>query len=301
MRIAVTGATGRLGSAVLDAIGSRAGATGIGWSRADFDLDDPASAAASLDRDQPDLVVHCAAWTDVDACAREPELALHRNGRATGVLAASCSERGVGLAAVSTNEVFDGLRADGHGYLPTDATEPRNPYGRSKLAGELAAREAFAATGAASLWIVRTAWLFGGPGRDFPAKIAEAARNAAASGSPLRLVADEFGNPTRVGDLASGIVDLVHDPAFAGTHHVVNDGWASRADWARRVLDELGLDVATEDVPLSTWTRDSEPPAWGVLAPTALPTIGLLRTWAAALREDLAARPRPDAAPAAAG
>lgn len=301
MRIAVTGATGRLGSAVLEALGSGSGDTGIGWSRADFDLDAPASATSSLDRDHPDVVIHCAAWTDVDACAREPELALQRNGRATAVLGAACAERGIGLAAVSTNEVFDGLRVDGRGYLPTDATEPCNAYGRSKLAGEVAAREAFAAAGATNLWLVRTAWLFGGPGRDFPTKIAEAAGKALASGSPLRLVADEFGNPTLVGDLANGIVDLIHDSTSAGIHHVINGGSASRADWARRVLDELRLDVATEDVPLSTWKRDSEPPAWGVLEPTALPTIGRLRPWAVALHDDLAARFRPDAAPAPAG
>lgn len=287
MRVAVTGATGRLGSAVLELSGRQPDTLAVAWDRRDFDLDAPETAIASLERDRPDVVVHCAAWTDVDGCAREPALAEQRNGRATGVLAAACSRAGVGLATVSTNEVFDGARSDGLPYPPTDPTSPSNPYGRSKLLGETLAREAYASGGDAPLWIVRTAWLFGAPGRDFPTKIAEAARRAQAAGTGLRLVADEVGTPTLAADLAAGIVDLISDPASAGLHHVVNAGQASRATWARRVLAELRIDVPTEDVPLSTWHRASEPPRWGVLEPTALPTIGHLRTWEAALSEDL--------------
>jgi dTDP-4-dehydrorhamnose reductase len=292
MRIAVTGATGRLGSAVLDAVtvGSDAG---IAWGRGDFDLDDPASLVPSLDRDRPDVVVHCAAWTDVDGCAREPALAERRNGTATGALAEACAQRAIGLVVVSTNEVFDGRRTDGIAYLPSDPTTPSNAYGRSKLHGELAAGEAYARAGTAPLWIVRTAWLFGGPGRDFPAKIVDAARTAREAGAPLRLVADEIGTPTLARDLAAGIADLIREPATSGIHQVVNDGVTSRAGWARRVLLDVGIDVATEDVPMSTWTRPSAPPAWGVMAPTPLPTIGRLRAWEAALDEELARRGTP--------
>jgi dTDP-4-dehydrorhamnose reductase len=290
VRVAVTGATGRLGSAVLDALGHGAGSLAIGWTRREFDLDAPATAIPSLDRDRPDVVVHCAAWTDVDGCAREPALAERRNGLATGALAAACAERGVDLVAVSTNEVFDGRRTDRQPYRPSDETAPGNPYGRSKLLGETAAREAFAASGAARLWIVRTAWLFGGSGRDFPAKIVEAARIALAAGQPLRVVTDEIGNPTFAGDLASGIVDLIGDPGSAGVHHVVNDGFCSRADWARRVLRIAAVDVLTDDVPADTWHRDSVPPRWGVLEPTALPTLGRLQRWEAAVDEDLGRR-----------
>jgi dTDP-4-dehydrorhamnose reductase len=289
-RIAVTGASGRLGSAVLARLGSTDGAVAIGWGRDAFDLDTPASVLASLARDRPETVVHCAAWTDVDACAREPELAEQRNGLSTGSLATACAERGIDLVVVSTNEVFDGRRTDGQPYRAADATGPRNAYGRSKLHGETLARTAFSSSSSARLWIVRTAWLFGGLGRDFPSKIAAAADKAREAGQPLRLVADEIGCPTLADDLAAGILDLLGDPTSAGVHHVVNDGFCSRAEWARRVLHLAGIEVATEDVPLDTWKRDSEPPRWGVLEPTTLPALGRLRRWEPALDEDLGQR-----------
>ena len=300
-RIAVTGASGRLGSAVLDVLGSGPGSVAIGWGRDAFDLDAPATLSASVERDRPDTVVHCAAWTDVDGCAREPELADQRNGLATGALAKACAERGIDLLVVSTNEVFDGERTDGQPYRPTDPTAPRNPYGRSKLLGETLAREVFAAASSSNLWVVRTAWLFGGAGRDFPSKIAAAAHKARTAGETLRLVADEIGCPTLARDLAAGILDLIGDPTSAGVHHVVNGGFCSRAEWARRVLRLAGIDVVTEDVPLDTWRRDSEPPRWGVLEPTALPTLGRLRRWEPALEEDLRQRDVAVAAPSAAG
>ncbi|MDF2735384.1 MAG: dTDP-4-dehydrorhamnose reductase, partial [Chloroflexota bacterium] len=105
MRVAVTGSTGRLGSALVTALGEApfTGPRGpLAWTRADLDLDAPDGVTAALDRDKPEVVVHAAAWTDVDGCAREPDLAQRRNGDATGVLAAACATRGVELLVVST-------------------------------------------------------------------------------------------------------------------------------------------------------------------------------------------------------
>jgi dTDP-4-dehydrorhamnose reductase len=293
VRVAVTGAGGRLGRAVVTAL-EEAPFTGpfgpIAWSRAIFDLDAPDTAGALLDRDRPEVVVHCAAWTDVDGCAREPALALRRNGEATGTLARAAAERGIDLVVVSTNEVFDGRRTDGVGYGPDDATSPINPYGASKLAGEAEAREAYAAAGdagGAALGIARTAWLYGPPGNDFPAKILAAAERAAAAGEPLRLVADEVGSPSYTHDVAEAIAELIGSAAIAGTHHLVNGGIASRADWARELLRQAGVQVASQDVPASTWPRASTPPAWAVLEPTPLPGGEPLRPWQAALADYL--------------
>ena len=294
MRVAVTGSGGRLGRALVAAL-EDAPFTGpfgpIAWRRPAFDLDAPDKFADLLDRDRPEVVVHAAAWTDVDGCARDPELALARNGIATGVLARAAAERGIDLIVVSTNEVFDGRRIDGLGYGPDDAPNPLNAYGRSKLAGEQAARAAFdggaAASAAPALGIVRTAWLFGPPGNDFPAKILAASERARAAGEPLRLVVDEFGSPTYSRDLAEAIAELIGAAAIAGTHHIVNAGRASRAEWARELLRQAGLAVATEEVPATTWTRASTPPAWAVLAPTPLPGGEPLRSWQAALADDL--------------
>ena len=213
MRVAVTGSTGRLGSALVSALGEApfTGPRGpLAWTRAELDLDAPDGVAEALDRDKPEVVVHAAAWTDVDGCAREPDLAQRRNGDATGVLAAACAARGVELLIVSTNEVFAGDRDDRVGYAPTDPTAPPNAYGRSKLAGERAATEAFERAGrTGGLGIARTAWLFGPPGRDFPHKILDAAAKARAEGEPLRVVGDEWGTPTYAADVADAIVELL--------------------------------------------------------------------------------------------
>jgi dTDP-4-dehydrorhamnose reductase len=289
MRVAVTGAGGRLGHALIAALEEApfVGPLGpIAWTRPAFDLDAPRRYAERLDRDRPEVIVHAAAWTDVDACARDPELAMARNGTATGILARAAAERGIDLVAISTNEVFDGQRTDGRGYRPDDPTGPINPYGTSKLAGETAALEAYREA-SGRLCIIRTAWLFGPPGNDFPAKILAAADRATAAGEPLRLVADETGSPSYAPDVAEAIVDLLAADAANGILHVVNGGAASRADWAREVLRQAGVAVETSDVSAATWARPSVPPRWAVLEPSPLPDREPLRPWQAALADYL--------------
>jgi dTDP-4-dehydrorhamnose reductase len=288
MRVAVTGAGGRLGSALLLALADApfTGPAGpIAWRRHAFDLDAPDGIGTRLDRERPEVVVHAAAWTDVDGCALDPALATRRNGDATGVLARACAERGVDLVIVSTNEVFSGAWTDGRPWLPSDPTEPGNPYGASKLAGERLATEAFAEHPRASLGIARTAWLFGSPGRDFPSRILDAADRARVAGEPLRAVGDEWGTPTYTADVADAIVELLAEDGHAGVHHLVNGLFASRADWARYVVARAGIEVDVVDVPMSTWERPSRPPLWGVMAATPLPSGEPLRVWPDAMAD----------------
>jgi dTDP-4-dehydrorhamnose reductase len=288
MRVAVTGAGGRLGSALVTALADApfTGPAGpIAWQREAFDLDAPDGIGARLDRDRPEVVVHAAAWTDVDGCALDPELAVRRNGTATGVLAAACAERGTDLLIVSTNEVFSGEWRDGRPWDPSDPTEPGNPYGASKLAGERLAIQAFGERPGAALGIARTAWLFGAPGRDFPSRILDAAERARAAGEPLRAVGDEWGTPTYTADVADAIVELLAEDAVAGVHHLVNGLTATRADWARYVVARAGIEVEVVNVPMSTWERPSRPPRWGVLAATPLPSGEPLRVWPDAMAD----------------
>ena len=295
MRVVVTGAAGRLGSALIGALADApfTGLSGpIAWDRRAFDLDAPDGVGERLERDRPDVVIHAAAMTDVDGCARDPELALRRNGVATGILAGACARRGIDLAVVSTNEVFDGRRTDGRGYAIDDEPRPINAYGLSKLDGERRARAAYAAAIAernerGRLAIVRTAWLFGPPGDDFPTKILAAARRALDAGETLRVVADEFGSPTYAADVADAICRLIEMDQVHGVHHLVNAGAVSRAGWARELFWRAGLDVAIDEVPSSTWPRASTPPLWGVLEPTAVPDDEPLRPWTEALAADL--------------
>lgn len=298
MRVAVTGAAGRLGRAMVAAL-EDAPFTGprgpLAWTRAELDLDAPERFADRLERDRPEVVVHAAAWTDVDGCARDPELAMARNGRATGALARACVDRGIDLVVVSTNEVFDGTRTDGRGYAPDDEPSPAGPYGASKLAGERLAGEAFRSAGAV-LGIARTCWLYGPPGRDFPHKILAAAARAASTGEPLRVVDDEWGCPTSSADLAEAIVELLAEDTHGGIHHLVNGGVASRAEWAAEVLRLARVDVPITPVPAAAWTRDSVPPRWGVLAPTAMPSGEPMRPWPQGLADHAVALRRAAAA-----
>ncbi len=306
MRIAVSGAGGRLGRALLSALASAEPAYAdalFAWDLPEHDLDDPTSAGRLVRRDRPDVVIHTAAWTDVDGCAREPELAMRRIGIATAEMAEACVHSGASLVVISTNEVFDGARTDGQGYRPGDRPAPGNPYGVAKLAAESAAQAAFLRAGGAinagpsragfesghvpQLAIVRTAWLYGPPGGDFPAKIIAAAERALAAGLPLSVTGDEIGTPTFTPDLAGGIVALVASGRFAGIHHLVNTGRVSRAGWARAVLAAVSLDPEIREVPLSTWERPSTPPAWAVLEPTVLPSGEALRSWEAAFADDV--------------
>jgi dTDP-4-dehydrorhamnose reductase len=288
VRVAVTGAGGRLGRALMAAFADApfTGLAGpIGWTRPDYDLDDPSAAPRLITRDRPEVVIHAAAWTDVDGCARDPELALRRNRDATGSLAVACAASGTDLVLISTNEVFDGRRTDGRGYRPDDPTDPPNAYGASKLAGELAARDAYAAGRGPVLAIVRTAWLYGPPGGDFPSKILVAAERARAAGESLRVVGDEYGSPTSVADLAEAVAELVGSGEVEGTRHFVNLGAVSRADWAREVLRLVARDVMIEEVPAATWVRASTPPAWAVLDPSPFPSGERMRPWTEALAD----------------
>jgi dTDP-4-dehydrorhamnose reductase len=295
MRVAVTGAGGRLGRALVSAMAASPALEAIPWSRPDYDLDDPTAAERLVDAERPDLVIHAAAWTDVDGCARDPFLAQRRNGDAAAEMSRACMAHGVNLVLISTNEVFDGARTDGVGYDRLDDPNPINPYGVSKLAGETAAWQAFAAEGAPKLAIVRTAWLFGPPGEDFPTKILAAAERADAAGEPLRVVADEIGSPTYAPDLAEALVALLEAGVPRGIHHVVNDGVASRAEWAGEVLRLAGRSTMIEPIAMADWPRASTPPAWAVLAPTPLRGGRTMRGW----REALAAYLSPVSVPGA--
>jgi dTDP-4-dehydrorhamnose reductase len=282
-RIAVTGAGGRLGSALVNAA-RVAGEDVIAWRRPEFDLDAPESIDGLIRRDRPRLVAHAAAWTDVEGCAHDPALASRRNGDATGVVAAACASAGVALVVISTNEVFDGTRPDERGYREDDEPHPRNPYGRSKLAGEEQARSAFAA--GAGLWIVRTAWLFGPPGNDFPHKVIAAA-DRLPDHEPLAVVADEIGSPTYAPDLAEAIVRLV-SVSSGGLFHLVNRGTASRVTWAEAVLRTCRPGRRVRPISRNDYVRASDAPAWAVLDSGRAAVLGVtLRPWSEALADYL--------------
>jgi dTDP-4-dehydrorhamnose reductase len=283
--VAVTGAAGRLGRAMIAEL-DRRGIASLGWTRPDYDLDDGDCAARLIARDRPRTVIHCAAWTDVDGCARDPDLAHRRNALAVESLASACAAGGIELVLISTNEVFDGARSDGAGYTETDELNPINAYGASKLAGEQAALRAYEPAAAGDLFIVRTAWLYGPPGNDFPTKILAAAQRLA-PGAALRVVTDEIGSPTFTPDLARAVIELA-DVAPAGVYHLAASGSASRFELAQEVLEQCLPGTPMQEISASEFVRASAPPPWAVLDCTRAAGFGVvIRPWQDALREYL--------------
>ena len=276
-RIAVTGAAGQLGRQLVAAFTAE-GHDVRGLSHADFDITSPSDADA-LRVWAPEVVVNSAAWTDVDGCARDPDRAMRVNGVAAGRVAELAGAVGALVVQISTNEVFDGTSDEPYGAA--DEPNPINAYGRSKLAGE---RAVAAAT--PDHLVVRTAWLFGPGGTNFVTKILAAAERMRESGEPLRLVADELGNPTWTPDLAHAIVELV-DAGGRGVVHAAGVPPVSRLGWARVALEAAGIQVPTEPVSLASFERASTPPVRAVLeASPEVPEMAwepVTRAYAAAL------------------
>lgn len=274
MRIAITGATGQVGQALSHAL--KPHHTIIPLSHADLPIEDQ-SAIQRLVALQPDYIVHTAAWTDVDGCARDPELALRVNGLGTKYVALACQQLNVPLLYISTNEVFDGMASTP--YIEFDQPHPNNPYGYSKWAGEQVVQQLLT-----RFAIVRVAWVFGGP-RNFVRTILRLAQER----SELSVVNDEFGNPTYAPHLAMAIRQLIENNAY-GIFHVVNEGICSRFAFAQEIIDQAGYThISLKPIPLASYKRDSTPPPFGALRNFVARTeLGLeLPPWQVALADAL--------------
>ena len=271
MRILITGANGQLGLALQRTL------TGHTLTPVDLpavDVTDRASLAAIFAAATPELVIHCAAYTDVDGCARNPELAHRVNAFGTQNVALACRAAGAALVHISTNEVFAGDEPGGYEeWLPP---APRNPYGRSKAAAEAHVRALLSRA-----YIVRTAWLYAPGGRNFIHAILRRARET----STVRVVTDEVGNPTYAADLAAAIAQLITTGQY-GTYHFVNSGACSRWAFANEILRLAGVAAANVPILSSAYPRASTPPPFAALHNRAGAALGItLRPWPEALAD----------------
>ncbi len=262
MKVLVTGGDGQLGLA----FGRLEGPWEIvTCGRSQLDVTDPESIARALDAHRPDVVVNCAAWTDVDGCEGDPDRAMAVNGTAVGLIAEAVAAVGARLVQASTDYVFDGTK-DGP-YTEDDTPNPLSAYGRSKLAGErLAGPEAL---------IVRTSWVMGPDGHN----MFLTACRLLAGDDDLHFVDDQIGCPTFTDDLAAGILSLVEAEA-RGVFHVTNGGPVSWYEFVREVAEAVGADpdrvhpIATADLEPP---RPAPRPANSVLENRALADLGLPR------------------------
>ena len=195
MRIYVTGAKGQLGRALMRRLAHH---TLLGTDLPEVDLTDLNAIRSSLAAFAPGLVIHAAAYTDVDGAARQPDLAYRVNALGTRNVVVASEAIGAAVLAISTNEVFDGAHTQP--YLEFDAPRPINPYAKSKLAAEQFIRDP-----TTRFYIVRTAWLYGLGGNNFVKKIIDRAD----SDGQLRVVTDEVSSPTYTEDLVTTIEQLM--------------------------------------------------------------------------------------------
>jgi dTDP-4-dehydrorhamnose reductase len=274
MRIFITGCRGQLGRALYEALTDHAL---TGCDLPETDITNRTAITAAIAGFAPDVVIHTAAWTDVDGCARNPEKAYRVNALGTQNVALACAASDAALVTISTNEVFDGIATAP--YREWDAPHPINPYARSKAASEWFTRHLLN-----RFYIIRTAWLYAPGGSNFPHRIIELADELGA----LRVVTDEVGNPTFAPDLAAALARLIQTEAY-GVYHLTNAGYCSRFDFAREILRISGREeVPVEPITLDAFERDSTPPRFAPLANTAAAALGIqLRPWQEALADFL--------------
>lgn len=236
-RVLVTGAGGQLGAALVEAF---AADDVVPLTRADWDVTQPPPPLRL-----PDLVLHAAAWTDVDAAEEDPQGAAAVNVGGTANVAAL----GAPLVYFSSDYVFDGRK--GEPYVESDGPNPQSAYGRSKLHGEAAAGSA--------AWIVRTSWLFGATGHNFVRTMLR----LGAERDELAVVDDQRGCPTYVGDLAAAVRELAERPF--GIWHLAAEGDCTWAEFAETIFAEARLACSVRRISSEELARPAPRPRYSVL------------------------------------
>ena len=202
---------------------------------------------------EPDVVINSAAYTDVDGCEENHDLAYAVNGEGVKNLALACKEVDCALVHISTDYIFNGK--NDRPWVEDDEIGPISVYGKSKLKGEEAILDILD-----QYFIVRTAWLYGINGKNFPKTMLELAKNH----SEITVVYDEVGTPTYTPDLACGISELI-ETDYYGIYHLTNSGSCSWCEFARYIFEVAGRDVKIVPVTASEFARPAPRPSYSVL------------------------------------
>ena len=251
----VTGAKGQLGRAVLGEA-ARRGLRAVGVDLEEMPLDDRAAIVRVVGAAAPSAVLHCGAITNVDGCEVEPLTAYRVNGLGTSWVAEAAAAAGAAMAYVSTDFVFDGEQA-GTPYPVSAPIRPLSVYGASKRLGE----EAVLAHARADFYVVRTSWVFGPGGKNFPRAILDRAR----AGQPLKVVTDQVGRPTMTHDLADALLDILELRPDGGVYHAANEGHCSWHQFALDVLRAAGVAAEVGEQTASDLGLPAPRPSWSVL------------------------------------
>jgi len=276
MRITIFGATGLLGRALMREAREDE-VTGLG--SGDGDIRNEKQVLELVQRSQPDWIVLAAAYTDVDGCETNRDLAFEVNRHGALNVARAAKQHGCRLLFLSTDYVFDGAKSTP--YATGDPRAPRSVYGQSKCEAEVQLSQILP-----ECCIVRTSWLFGNGGKCFPDTILK----LAASRPQVEVVGDQRGSPTYSMDLARAILQLCRNGA-SGIAHATNQGECSWYEFAKEIISMAGLDTVVRETTSDRFVRPAERPKYSVLSLESLQKYGIsMPDWRDALRRYLAER-----------
>ncbi|UTM03728.1 dTDP-4-dehydrorhamnose reductase [Alcaligenes sp. NLF5-7] len=288
-KILITGSQGQLGQSLdwLQNQGQTPGQSLILMSRAELDITRPEAIEAALSKHRPNILINAAAYTAVDKAESEPEQAMQLNGLAPGLLAQACTLNGVRLLHVSTDYVFDGIKADP--YQEDASTHPASEYGRSKRAGELAVLDC-----APSAIILRTSWVFSQFGNNF----LKTMLRLGAERENLSIVADQTGGPTYAPHIARVLLDLAaRSEAPSGIYHFAGEPAVSWYDFAIEIFSQaqacgyLSHIPTLEPIPTSAYPTAARRPTNSTLRQDILDNVlgrkHIPRNWRDGIQESL--------------
>lgn len=279
MKVIVTGAGGMLGGDVVSELVSRDHEV-YALARANLDITDPADVEDALREIAPDVVVNCAAWTDVDGAEEDEQGAMRVNDTGAALVARVARDRGASILHVSSDYVFDGEKRAP--YVESDMPRALSAYGRSKQAGETSV-----AVANPRHWIVRSSWLFGVRGRNF----VETMLRLASEQPEVLVVSDQIGTPTYTRHLAPALADLIEGGSPYGIYHVAASGSCSWFEFAQEIFDQTGTECRVMAATTEMLGRPAPRPAYSVLG-TERDDVPELPDWRDGLREYLAERAR---------
>ncbi|HKF50926.1 MAG TPA: dTDP-4-dehydrorhamnose reductase [Candidatus Acidoferrales bacterium] len=276
MKIFLTGKQGMLARAIAEVLSPREQVSGA--SHAEADIADENAMRTVLEAAKPDVVVNAAAFTDVDACETQRELAFRVNAEGPRNLAIICKDMDIPLMHISTDYVFDGEKTEP--YAEEDEARPLSVYGKSKLQGEREVQSHLDRS-----WVVRVCSVFGPYRNNFVSLVAD----MGGKGSPLKIVKDQRLAPTYTFDAAAGIGRILRRGPY-GTYHLTNQGFTSRLEFTHEILRQAGFENAPV-IPISSeeTNRPAKRPRNSQLENARLKREGieLLSAWEDAVRRYL--------------
>jgi dTDP-4-dehydrorhamnose reductase len=273
-KILILGAKGMLGA---DLARISAGFDVILWDKEEIDITEQNQVEFRINKLKPEIIINCAAYTAVDACEINRDMALKVNSQAVGYLALVAKKIGAILVHISTDYVFSGLNKKGYAE---DSQElgPLNFYGESKLLGEKALINVFD-----RYYLIRTSWLYGKNGYNFVETMLKLGKEK----KEVKIVNDQFGKPTFTVDLARQILYILDNNLPYGIYHVTNEtqeGGISWYDFAKKIFELSKIEVKVVPCSSLEFNRPARRPAYSALINTKLPK---LRNWEEALKEYL--------------